>query len=171
MDKEIIVREVLKEDDLGMIEYLKKIAEESNFLTFGKGEVKKSVLEEREFIENAIKNKTSLFIVAESEGKIIGNLNFSTGENSRVRHTGEFGVSVLKEYWGLGVGRKLIMNLIAWSKKNHIVRKINLRVRTDNYRAIKLYESLGFVNEGTIKRDFLIDGEFYDSFSMGLCID
>lgn len=84
---------------------------------------------------------------------------------------GEFGVSVLKEYWGNGIGEELIKYLIAWSKDSGIIRKINLRVRTDNTPAIKLYKKLGFLEEGKRKRDFLIKGKFYDSLLMGLMID
>lgn len=52
-----------------------------------------------------------------------------------------------------------------------VERKINLRVRTDNAAGIKLYKKLGFLEEGKLKRDFCIDGEFYDSLLMGLLID
>ncbi|SHJ70993.1 hypothetical protein [Tepidibacter formicigenes] len=41
------------------------------------------------------KNNT-LFIVAEIDGKIIGNLNFSGGSKKRIAHTGEFGVNEKK---------------------------------------------------------------------------
>ncbi|URZ07116.1 GNAT family N-acetyltransferase [Clostridium felsineum] len=171
MKEKIIIREAKPQDAALMLEYLYKIGGESDFLTFGQGELKKSEFEEKEFIENAVKSDNALFLVAEAEGKIVGNLNFAGGKNSKVRHTGEFGVSVLKEYWGQRIGKKLIERLIAWSKEASIIRKINLRVRTDNLRAIALYEDLGFIKEGIIKRDFFIEGKFYDSFSMGLFID
>jgi RimJ/RimL family protein N-acetyltransferase len=30
---------------------------------------------------------------------------------------------------------------------------------------------MGFVEEGIIKRESIVDGQFYDSLLMGLCID
>lgn len=110
-------------------------------------------------------------IVAEIERKIIGLLNFSGGKRARTLHTGEFGVSVLKAYWGQGVGTSLIEYLINWCKENGVIRKINLRVRSDNASAIHVYKSLGFKEEGLITRDFYIDNKFYDSIQMGLSID
>jgi RimJ/RimL family protein N-acetyltransferase len=48
------------------------------------------------------------------------------------------------------------------------VKKINLRVRTDNERAIVLYERNGFVIEGTIRKEIFLDGEYFDHHWMGL---
>ena len=58
--------------------------------------------------------------------------------------------------------------LLDWATKTRIITKINLRVRTDNRRAIQLYESKGFALEGTIRREFLIDGKYYDHHWMGI---
>lgn len=118
-----------------------------------------------------MKKENALFIIAEITGKVVGNLNFSGGTRQRIAHVGEFGVSILKEYWGNGIGEELIKYLISWSNSSGIIRKINLRVRTDNTRGIHLYKKLGFSEEGIVKRDFLINGEFYDSLVMGLLID
>ena len=49
--------------------------------------------------------------------------------------------------------------------------KINLRVRTDNKRAILLYERRGFVKEAKIRKEIFIDGQFYDHYWMSLELD
>lgn len=169
--EKIIIRKANKADAKKLVEYLSIIGGESEYLTFGAGEFGKSVEQEETFIENVLKEKNAIFIIAEYDEKIVGNLNFSGGPRQRIAHSGEFGVSVLKEYWGNGIGEKLIKYLIDWSKNTGIIRKINLRVRNDNTRGIYLYKKLGFLEEGIIKRDFLIKGEFYDSLQMGLMID
>ncbi|WMJ81521.1 GNAT family protein [Clostridium sp. MB40-C1] len=170
-NEKIIIREAKKSDAKALIEYLNVIGGESDFLTFGIGEFGRSVNQEEEFIENALKKRNALFIIAEINGKIVGNLNFSGGPRQRNAHVGEFGVSILKEYWGNGIGEELIKYLIGWSKSSGIIRKINLRVRTDNTKGINLYKKLGFSEEGIVKRDFWISDEFYDSLLMGLFID
>ncbi|KAJ53018.1 RimJ/RimL family protein N-acetyltransferase [Clostridium tetanomorphum] len=98
-------------------------------------------------------------------------MNFSGGARERNFHVGEFGVSVLKKYWGNSIGEELIKYLINWSKNSRIIRKINLRVRTDNTRGIYLYKKFGFLEEGVLKRDFLINDVFYDSLLMGMIIN
>jgi len=169
--EKVIIREVNKSDAKELVEYLNIIGGESDNLTFGVGEFGKTVEQEEAYIENVLKENNALALIAIFDEKIVGNLNFSGGPRQRTAHVGEFGVSVLKEYWGSGIGESLILYLIGWSKNLSIIRKINLRTRTDNTRAIKLYEKLGFLEEGIIKRDFLINGVFYDSLAMGLLID
>ncbi|QRG69135.1 GNAT family N-acetyltransferase [Brevibacillus choshinensis] len=112
-----------------------------------------------------------LFLVAEVEGTLVGNLTFRGGARARTQHAGEFGVSVLKDFWGYGIGRALIESLLGWAKDSAVVRKINLRVRSDNASAIHLYKKLGFKEEGVFTREFLIDGVFYDCILMGIDID
>lgn len=168
--KDVTIRKANKSDAKAIIDYLNVIAGESDFLTFGIGQIDITIEQEEDFIENSLKNNNALFIIAEINGKIVGNLNFSGGLRKRTAHVGEFGVSVLKEYWANGIGEKLIKYLICWSESSGIIRKINLRVRTDNTRGIRLYKKLGFSEEGIVKREFLINGEFYDSLLMGLLI-
>ncbi|WP_422485393.1 GNAT family N-acetyltransferase [Gudongella sp. DL1XJH-153] len=165
------IREATKSDAREIIEYLQKVGGESDFITFGKDEFDKTIAEEEMFIENISKTKNALFILAEMDGKIIGNLSFAGGPRKRIEHVGEFGVTVLKDYWGIGVGTALVKELIQWSRDSGIIRKINLRSRTDNFSAISTYEKLGFVQEGIRTRDLCIDDKFYDSICMGLEID
>lgn len=169
--EKLLIRKANKSDAKALIEYLSIIGGESDFLTFGLGEFGRTVEQEEEFIVNILMKNNSLFIIAEINGKVVGNLNFSGGPRQRNAHVGEFGVSVLKEYWGKSIGEELIKYLIDWSGNSEIIRKINLRVRTDNTRAIQLYKRLGFLEEGILKRDFLIDDKFYDSLLMGLFTD
>ena len=77
-------------------------------------------------------------------------------------------MSVRKSYWGLGIGSFMLDVLIEWAKGTEIVKKINLRVRTDNQGSISLYERKGFVIEGTIRKDIFVDGKYFDHHWMGL---
>ena len=164
----LTIRTAIKEDALNLIYYISKIGGESNFLTFGENEFDITVEKEEAIIESHMGVDNKLFIIAEIENKIVGSLNYSGGSRPRTKHTGEFGVSVGKEYWGLGIGKELIKYMIDWAIESNVVKKINLRVREDNKIAIDLYTKLGFKKEGIITRDFYIDGEYYNSISMGL---
>jgi RimJ/RimL family protein N-acetyltransferase len=77
-------------------------------------------------------------------------------------------MSVRKQYWGFGIGSLMLDALIGWARDIQIVKKINLRVRTDNQRAILLYKRKGFVIEGTIHKEILLDGKYFDHHWMGL---
>jgi RimJ/RimL family protein N-acetyltransferase len=166
--KAYYIRVGIPEDSSEMIDYINTIAQESDNLTFGPGEFHTTIEEEQNFIRNVNKTENQLFIIAVIDGKIIGNLNFTAGNRPRIAHTGEFGVSVLKEYWGNGIAFELIKYLISWAKQVVSITKINLRVREDNKNAINLYKKLGFVEEGLVTRNFYINGEYFSSYYMGL---
>ena len=70
-------------------------------------------------------------------------------------------------YRGLGIGRALMAATINAALACGITR-IELTVRADNTRAIALYESLGFVAEGRLRRHMLVDGRFHESIVMSL---
>ncbi|MGE5676976.1 MAG: GNAT family N-acetyltransferase, partial [Pseudomonadota bacterium] len=158
-------------DGEALIEYVESISCESDNLTFGPGEFKATVEQEESFLEHMAGQENAIYLIAHNGKKIIGSLNFSGGPRPRIAHTGEFGVSVLKDYWGNGLGTELVEYLIEWCREGKAIRKINLRVRTDNHNAIHVYKKLGFVEEGTITRELCINGSFYDMLAMGLCID
>lgn len=167
----LTIRNAKREDALNLINYVNKIGGESDFLTFGENGLNITLEREEEILESHIGADNKIYIIAEIENEIVGSLNYSGGIRQRVRHTGEFGVSVSKEYWGLGIGKELVKYLIDWAKEGNVIKKINLRVREDNERAIKLYEKLGFKKEGVITRDFCVGGKYYSSISMGLEIN
>ncbi|MBC8588003.1 GNAT family N-acetyltransferase [Paratissierella segnis] len=164
----LTIRTAKHEDASNLINYVKKIGGESDYLTFGENEFEITVEKEEELLESFLISDNKLYIIAEIDGKIVGSLNFSGGSRQRTKHTGEFGVSVEKKYWGLGIGRELINYLIDWAEEGDVIKKINLRVREDNKRAIGLYEKLGFKKEGVISRGFFVNDEYYSFICMGL---
>lgn len=86
---------------------------------------------------------------------------------TRTSHKVEFGVSVLKEYWGYGIGQNLLKESIHWADSNEI-KKITLNVLETNDKAIMLYKKYGFEVEGILKKDkFLSDGKYYNTLLMG----
>lgn len=168
---ELIIRKVNAGDAEKMVEYKTFISLESDFLTFGRNEIEITTDKEQQGIESINNKDNSIMIVALFDGEIVGSIVFRGGERNRLMHVGEMGVTIRKPYWGLGIGSFLLEFLIEWAKGTGIVRKINLRVRADNENAIKLYKKFDFKNEGILTRDFCINGEFYNSISMGLLID
>jgi len=154
-----------------LLAYVNQIAGESENITFGPGEFGLSVEEERVFLQQAAASPTSLYLIAEVAGEIAGTLTFSTGKRLRMRHAGEFGMSVLRKYWNFGIGSRMLAYLIEWARQSGTIRKINLRVRVDNLPAIHLYEKFGFVQEGRNTREFYLHGQFVDSYLMGLQLD
>lgn len=158
-------------DAENVLAFLNQVAGESENITFGPGEFELSVEEECKFLQQAAESITSLYIIAEIAGEIAGTLTFSTGKRPRLQHAGEFGTTVLRRYWNLGIGSRLLAYLIDWARQTGTIRKLNLRVRVDNLPAIHLYEKYGFVQEGRLTREFYLHGQFIDVYMMGLQLD
>jgi len=154
-----------------VLAFLDQVAGESENITFGPGEFEMSVEEEREFLQKGAESPTSLYVIAEIDGEIAGTLTFNAGKRPRIQHAGEFGTTVLRKYWNLGIGNHLLAYLIEWARQSGTIRKINLRVRVDNLPAIHLYEKYGFIHEGRITREFYLHGQFVDAYMMGLQLD
>ena len=167
----LTIRKAKKEDAIQIIEYLENTAGETAYLTFGPGEINPSAAEEEKTIEDYLNSVNQVFLLAEVNKKVVGCLTFKAINRQRIRHTGIFGMSIAKEYWSLGIGTNLVESLVEWAKLSGIIRKINLKVRTDNTRALELYKRLDFVHEGLITREHLINGRFYDCVCMGMQID
>ena len=166
----LLIREAEAEDAGALIIHVNSVGGESDYLTLGPGEFELTEREEAEFLRACRVSENQVYLLALVGDEIVGTLNFSAGHRSRVRHSGELGMSVRKAYWGLGVGSSLLDTLLDWARQTGTIKKINLRVRADNHRAILLYERKGFVREGIIRKEILLDGAYYDLEWMGLVL-
>ena len=84
----------------------------------------------------------------------------------KYRHRAVMGISVLKDYWGCGLGSFLMQMAVDQAKANGF-EQLELGVFSDNSRAIHLYEKFGFVRCGTMPHAFkLKDGTYRDEIMM-----
>ena len=162
-----VIREAHSSDAKELLDFINTVSGESDFLSFGTGEFELTEQEEAEFLAKSQAAADQIYLVATVEKRIVGTLHFAAGRRPRVSHSGEFGMSVSKAYWGQGVGSRLLDGLLEWAKETGTIKKINLRVRADNNRAVKLYERKGFVREGTLTNEMCIDGQYFDLYAMG----
>jgi putative acetyltransferase len=106
-------------------------------------------------------------LVAVLGGEIVGCASLhSVGTSLRRRHVRLLGIGIAQEWQGKGLGRRLIARLLDWADNWAGVTRVELLVHADNERAIALYRSLGFVEEGRHRGYALKAGQYVDSFSM-----
>jgi ribosomal protein S18 acetylase RimI-like enzyme len=121
----------------------------------------------KQLIETDTTELKNLFLVAVVDNVIVGFSRCAGNYLKRFSHKVEFGVCVLKEFWGYGIGKNLLKQSIAWADANN-VKKITLSVLETNTTAIELYKKFGFEIEGILKNDkVLSDGKFYNTILMG----
>lgn len=157
---------MVEDDAEALCAFLPRMQGESDFVNHVPGEFNKTVEEEQEFIRAHNAKPCSMAMVAEVEGQIVGVAGGASTEFKRFAHHAECGLAILKDFWGKGIGRKMMECLIQWSRaQGH--RKLYLKVFAHNERAIKLYNSLGFVEEARLKGDVLrADGTYGDTIIM-----
>lgn len=150
---------------------LKTMAGESIYLSGGPAENDRTLKEEEEFIQLHQDHPHALMIVVEQDRKILGFLSFAPSDKQRMAHWGEFGVAILKEYWGNGLGQFLLQIMIDWARENPGVERIMLNVHSGNTRGIHLYKKYGFVEEGRqVKALKFKNGEYMDNILMAMWV-
>ena len=174
----VIIREARPEDAEQLIVHITAIANDpTSEILLWPGEFRLTLDEERKWIESNLKADHSTVLVAEvadagqAGTKIVGVLSCAGGEHLGNHHTTTLGITIHKNWRNQGIGRKLMEQVIAWAKSTGVIKRIQLGVTSSNSPAIHLYEELGFEKEGLRRRGMFKNGQFYDTWLMGLLID
>lgn len=166
-NSQLLIRDIVEDDAASMLEYLKAVGAETDYLTFGGEGAGYTLEEEIEFIRKRSETSNMLFIAGVIDGRIIATLGLLFNGRERVAHTGEFGMTVRKQYWNCGIGSAMIDYMLDWADKRENVLKINLQVRVDNVRAINLYLKKGFLFEGRNRAGMKVGDDVFDFYYMG----
>lgn len=83
----------------------------------------------------------NLFLVATVQEEIVGYARCEA-DLKRFSHRVEFGVCVARNYWGYGIGNKLLESSLQWADRSG-VEKVTLTVLETNDKAIELYRRMG----------------------------
>lgn len=110
--------------------------------------------QEAAFLEAKAKSPNGIEILAFVDGKVAGLAGIeAVGAKYKVKHRAEFGISILKEYWGLGLGKALTKACIQCARDAGYVQ-LELNVVSENRKALSLYQDLGFKEFGRNPRGF-----------------
>ena len=110
--------------------------------------------QESRFLKEKSDSEKEIELIAAVNGAVIGTAGIeAVGTKYKVRHRAEFGISVLKEFWGLGVGWSLMTSCIECAKTAGY-SQLELIVAAENKRALSMYEKAGFVEYGRNPKGF-----------------
>jgi RimJ/RimL family protein N-acetyltransferase len=165
---DVTLRSPLDRDAQDILDYLKQVTGETEFLLRTPEECVETVQSETLFIQNINQHPTQVMILAIIDEQIIGICNVGLKTRLKVKHRATLGISVKKDYWGFGIGSILMDEMITLAKLMGAER-LELEVIDGNERAIKLYQKKGFkvMSEikGAIKNP---DGTYRSEFVMTL---
>ena len=141
-------------DGAAVFEIFNLTHEQTDFLLSYPNENSFNPEQEAEFLQKKTDSENEIEIIAELGGKIVGTAGIDCiGAKAKVKHRAEFGISVDKAYWGLGIGRALTQACIECAKAAGYAQ-LELDVVAENKSAIALYESVGFVEFGRNPKGF-----------------
>ena len=120
----------------GQTDYLLSYPDENSF----------NVMQEGQFLKKKSESSNEIEIVAVVGNVVVGTAGIEAiGSKYKVRHRAEFGISVAKDFWGLGIGQAL-------RAAGYI--QLELSVVAENERALSMYEKAGFVKYGINPKGF-----------------
>lgn len=164
-----IIRPATPDDAEALIAHVQAITTEAaDCVPLRPGEFQMTAAQERDFLAQVSVSENSLFLIAECDKKLVGEVNYAGGNRYATRHAATLGISVRASYQRRGIGNALLAEAIQKAKSTGCLRRLELLVYADNRTAIQLYERHGFVPEGTHRRAIRRDGEFIDQVRMAL---
>jgi len=122
----------------------------------------------KEWFENYFQNEKSRIFIILVDGEPVGNVGLNDIDDKVDRNGGVHLVIGEPEFWHRGIGKEAMKFLIDYAFNKLRLHKIFLVVAEHNLAAIKLYEKLGFEQEGTFKDQTFINGRFQNEVWMGL---
>ena len=110
--------------------------------------------QEAEFLKEKTESPNEIEIVAVVDGVVAGTAGIeAVGAKYKLKHRAELGIAILKEYWGLGLGKALMEACIECAKEAGYTQ-LELNAVAENERAVSLYKKMGFVEYGRNPRGF-----------------
>jgi ribosomal protein S18 acetylase RimI-like enzyme len=166
-DTEVLIRTGQLDDAKAILDIQRDIISENEYWIATADEFNKTITQQRDSIQKILESERETIIIAEVNGKVVGWLEFESQTRKKISHTGSFGIMIHKDYRGMGIGRMLINELLKWAEKNPLIEKVSLGVFSTNHRAISLYKSMGFEEEGRrIKEIKMNENEYIDDVLM-----
>ena len=161
-----VIERAQPEEAAALLDYLKIVGGETENLSFGAEGVSLDLEAEQDHLRMQSESTDNVQYLAKVKDEIIGTASLNR-KHKRMSHRGVFGISLKKAWWGCGAASALMEAILAFAKENDF-EQLNLEVRSDNARAIRLYEKYGFRKLCTFPHFFKINGEYVDFDLMNL---
>lgn len=110
-----------------------------------------------------------VYVVAEVDGKAIGNSEIGRRLGGYDRHVGSIGIAIKKGFRDIGIGTEMMNALIKQGREMGL-KVLTLTAFANNKRAIHVYEKLGFQETGQIPKKFFKRGKYIDELIMTLIL-
>ena len=150
-EKQIILKDgrtaILKtpcvEDAEKMLNYIKTVSGETDFLLRYPEEWNLTIEQEEAWVSRLISSPDTLDITCFIDGFVAGNCELRFLGGTKLSHRAAIGIAICKNYWNLGIGSAFFEEMIA-AAQNRGTEILELEFVKGNERARHLYEKFGF---------------------------
>lgn len=165
--RKCVLRPARREDAAEMIDFLRTVSGETDFLLRNADEADYTLEAEEAILENRRRAPREIMLVAEADGRVAGNCGIlSKGDLRRVRHRCGFAIALKRQYWNAGLGTAMMGYALSLARDMGY-EQVELEVVEGNERAKRLYEKMGFVETGRTLRSLKYDdGSYRDEICM-----
>ncbi|MGT2951295.1 GNAT family N-acetyltransferase [Streptococcus cuniculi] len=172
VEKEIFFEEAEGSHAAAFIEFMNQVAKETDFLVMDETGFQFTAEQLASIFEQSLASPSQLHLLALCGDEVVGAVTVRASKQYRISHIGNIFIAVRKDYWGHGIGRILLEEVIEWARETGLMKRLELTVQVRNDRAVALYQKMGFEIEGTQKWGARTDeGEWLDLYYMGRLID
>lgn len=161
--REVVIRPARMEDAESTLRNVNLVGKEEVYIMI---EEVKDLQEERRWLA-AFDGVRNVLLVAAAGPDVVGAADCHGGTFPKDRHVGGVGIAIQDGWREAGLGRALMLRVLEWMEARGFA-KAELAVFATNTRARRLYESLGFHEEGVRRGHVRIRGEYVDEVLMGL---
>lgn len=165
--KTAVLKSPSVEDAEKLLRCVKQACGETNYLLRSPEEWDgTTVEEEQQWIESANVSPNDMVISCYIDGEVVGNCDLRFFTLTKARHRASLGISILRDYWGLGIGSSMFEQMINAARARG-VEIMELEFIEGNHRARGLYEKYGFQVVSEKPNAFkLKDGTYLKEFYM-----
>ena len=151
---ELLVRNAVASDARALRDIMQRTHAETDYLLSYPDEQSADDEQEARSLAETERSDDEVELVAVVDGKIVGSAGVAAvGSRRKVAHRARFGISGLKELWGMGIGRVLTEACIDCARRAGYAQ-LELDVVADNERAMSLYRRAGFEEYGRNPRGY-----------------
>lgn len=152
---ECCIRNGEEQDGQAVLDLFNLVIGETDYLRSYPGEASFNAEQESQFLKGKAESENEIQLVAVVDGAVVGTAGITAiGTKYKVRHRAEFGVSVAKDFWGLGIGQAFMTACIECARAAGY-SQLELEVVAENARAVSMYQKAGFVEYGRNPKGFL----------------
>ena len=171
--RKAILRSPREEDIPGMLNYLYVTSGETDFLLRYPEECTKYTEEgEKALFERVNQSDNEAMLACLVDGVIVGNSSVSWSKSIKTGHRANVAIALFREVWGLGIGTRIMQELIRIAESNERITQLELGFIEGNSRARALYEKMGFritgvqpnairLKDGTLLNEYLMVKELH----------